>query len=173
MPSTADTRSAPPHSMSLGVVLADTARMIRVRFDQRARHLGLTRAQWSVIATLARNEGIKQAALADLLEIEPITLCRQIDRMEEGGWIERHADPTDRRARLPHLTPKAHAVLEQGRVLAAGIYAEALVGLPPDAEARLVEMLAHMRANLSDRRTDSPEKITTARIGAKKMAAKA
>ncbi|WP_247894522.1 MarR family winged helix-turn-helix transcriptional regulator [Azospirillum sp. B510] len=161
MSSTADSRSASPHFMSLGVVLADTARMMRVRFDQRARHLGLTRAQWSVIVTLARHEGIKQAALADLLEIEPITLCRQIDRMEEGGWIERHADPTDRRARLPHLTPKAHAVLEQGRTLAAGIYAEALVGLPPDAEAKLIEMLAHMRANLSDRRAEPAEKITT------------
>ncbi|ALG74403.1 MarR family transcriptional regulator [Azospirillum thiophilum] len=144
--------------MTLGAVLNDTARLMRVRFDQRARHLGLTRAQWSVIATLARNEGIRQTALADLLEIEPITLCRQIDRMEEGGWIERHPDPSDRRARLPRLTPKAHAVLERGRAVATGIYAEALSGLPPDAEAQLVEMLAHMRANLSDRRADSAEK---------------
>ncbi|WP_372400309.1 MarR family transcriptional regulator [Azospirillum sp. HJ39] len=144
--------------MTLGAVLNDTARLMRVRFDQRARHLGLTRAQWSVIATLARNEGIRQTALADLLEIEPITLCRQIDRMEEGGWIERHPDPSDRRARLPRLTPKAHAVLERGRAVATGIYAEALSGLPPDAEARLVEMLAHMRANLSERRADPAEK---------------
>lgn len=167
MSASADTRSANPHSMSLGAVLTDTARMMRVRFDQRARHLGLTRAQWSVIATLARNEGIKQAALADLLEIEPITLCRQIDRMEEGGWIERRADPTDRRARLPHLTPKAHAVLEQGRALAAGLYAEALAGLPSDAEAKLVEMLAHMRANLSDRRAEPSEKTAAEKIVAK------
>ncbi len=158
MSSAANLQSASPHSMTLGAVLNDTARLMRVRFDQRARHLGLTRAQWSVIATLARNEGIRQTALADLLEIEPITLCRQIDRMEEGGWIERHPDPSDRRARLPHLTPKAHAVLERGRAVATGIYAEALSGLPPDAEARLVEMLAHMRANLSDRRADPAEK---------------
>ncbi|WP_244433653.1 MarR family winged helix-turn-helix transcriptional regulator [Azospirillum sp. B506] len=153
--------------MSLGAVLTDTARLMRVRFDQRARHLGLTRAQWSVIATLARNEGIKQTTLADLLEIEPITLCRQIDRMEEGGWIERRIDPTDRRARLPHLTAKAHAVLEKGRALATGLYAEALAGLPPDAETRLVEMLAHMRANLSDRRPDPAEKIAPEKIAAK------
>ncbi|PWC37503.1 MarR family transcriptional regulator [Azospirillum sp. TSO35-2] len=150
--------SAKPHSLTLGAVLNDTARLMRVRFDQRARHLGLTRAQWSVIATLARNGGIKQAALADLLEIEPITLCRQIDRMEEGGWIERHPDPQDRRARLPHLTAKAHAILEQGRALAAEIYAEALAGLPPDTEERLVGILAAMRANLSDRRAEPAAK---------------
>ncbi|PWC77363.1 MarR family transcriptional regulator [Azospirillum sp. TSH64] len=167
MSSPADPRSANAHSTSLGAVLTDTARLMRVRFDQRARHLGLTRAQWSVIATLARNEGIKQAALADLLEIEPITLCRQIDRMEEGGWIERRTDPTDRRARLPHLTPKAHAVLEQGRALATGLYAEALAGLPPDAEAMLVGMLAHMRANLSDRRAEPPAKTAAEKIAAK------
>lgn len=164
---TRQTTAPPPeakdHSTSLGAVLKDTARLMRVRFDQRARHLGLTRAQWSVIAVLSQNEGVKQAALADLLEIEPITLCRQIDRMEEGGWIERRPDPHDRRARLPHLTAKAHAILEQGRELATGVYAEALAGLPPDTEALLVGILSHMRANLSDRRAEAAGKPAAVR----------
>ncbi|CAO3431780.1 MarR family winged helix-turn-helix transcriptional regulator [Azospirillum doebereinerae] len=147
----------PSPSPSLGLLLNDTARLLRRRFDQRARHLGLTRAQWNVIAMLFRNEGINQAGLADLLEVEPITLCRQIDRMEEAGWVERHPDPKDRRARLLRLTGKAHAILEQGRAVAAEVYAEALAGMPPDAEAQLGTLLGQMRNNLSDRRPAEAE----------------
>ncbi|RUQ74474.1 MarR family transcriptional regulator [Azospirillum doebereinerae] len=148
---------SPSPAPTLGLLLNDTARLLRRRFDQRARHLGLTRAQWNVIAMLFRNEGINQAGLADLLEVEPITLCRQIDRMEEAGWVERHPDPNDRRARLLRLTGKAHAILEQGRAVAAEVYAEALAGMPPDAEAQLGALLAQVRNNLSDRRPAESE----------------
>ncbi|HEX6012301.1 MAG TPA: MarR family transcriptional regulator, partial [Geminicoccaceae bacterium] len=92
---------------TLGFLLSDAARLFRRRFDQKARPFGLTRAQWQVLARLARHEGINQAGLADLLDLEPITLCRQIDRMEEGGWVTRRPDPGDRRARLLFLTDKA------------------------------------------------------------------
>src|SRR3954463_13030008 len=100
------------HNMeqSLGFLISDTARLMRRRFDQKARHLGLTRAQWQVLAHLARNEGINQVGLAELLDVEPITLCRQIDRMEEGGWVVRRPDPGDRRARLLFMTEKARPV---------------------------------------------------------------
>jgi len=155
--------STPP-APSLGLLLNDTARLLRRRFDQRARHLGLTRAQWNVIAMLFRNEGINQAGLADLLEVEPITLCRQIDRMEEAGWVERHPDPNDRRARLLRLTGKARAILERGRAVAAEVYAEALAGMPPEAEAQLGALLARVRANLSDRRptgNEAPDRTAT------------
>jgi DNA-binding MarR family transcriptional regulator len=145
------TDALPPIENTLGALMNDSARLLRRRFDQRARHLGLTRAQWNVIATLYRNEGINQASLAERLEVEPITLCRQIDRMEEGGWIERHPDPNDRRARLPRLTAQALAILEQGRAIANGVYDEALAGLPPEAQGQLLALLAHVRSNLSDR----------------------
>src|SRR6201986_1382774 len=100
---------------SFGFLVHDVARLFGRRFNQRALlFLGLTRAQCKVLGYLARNEGINQAGLADLLEIRPMTLVRQIDRMQEAGWIERRPDPTDRRARRLFLTEKARPVL--GRI---------------------------------------------------------
>src|ERR1700722_9689780 len=97
---------------SFGFLLHDIARLMRKRFDQRARSLGLTRAQWQVLAHLARHEGINQAGLAEILEIEAITVGRLVDRMEEAGWVERRAHPSDRRARLLYMTAKARAVFD-------------------------------------------------------------
>src|SRR3954447_25460282 len=91
----------------LGFLLHDVARLLRTRFDQRARVLGLSRAQWSVLAHLSRNEGIRQNALADILEVEPITLARLLDRLEESGMVERRVDPNDRRARRLFVCPAA------------------------------------------------------------------
>jgi MarR family transcriptional regulator, transcriptional regulator for hemolysin len=144
---------------SIGFLISDTARLMRRRFDQRARHLGLTRAQWQVLAHLQRNEGINQIGLADLLDIEAITLCRTIDRMEEGGWVERRADPNDRRARLLFLTERARPFIADMRVIAEEIYAEALSGLPADTRQTLTEILTAMRTNLSARPAlaDSPK----------------
>ena len=135
---------------TLGFLLSDAARLFRRRFDQKARHLGLTRAQWQVLARLARHEGINQAGLADLLDLEPITLCRQIDRMEEGGWVTRRPDPGDRRARLLFLTDKARPMITRMRALAEEVYAEALAGLPREAQAQLISALEHVRANLAE-----------------------
>src|SRR6185312_4930884 len=103
---------------ALGFLLHDIARLMRKRFDQRARGLGLTRSQWQVLAHLARHEGINQAGLAEILELEPITVGRLIDRMEEAGWVERRPDPSDRRARLLYLSDKAQPVFARMRSLA-------------------------------------------------------
>jgi DNA-binding MarR family transcriptional regulator len=137
-------------ALSLGFLLSDAARLLRRRFDQKARHLGLTRAQWQVLAHLARNEGINQVGLAELLDVEPITLCRQIVRLEERGWVARRPDPGDRRARLLFMTEKARPVIVEMRALAEEVYAEALDGLPEEAQARLIAALQHVRANLAD-----------------------
>jgi DNA-binding MarR family transcriptional regulator len=144
---------------SIGFLISDTARLMRRRFDQRARHLGLTRAQWQVLAHLQRNEGINQIGLADLLDIEAITLCRTIDRMEEGGWVERRPDPNDRRARLLFLTERARPFIADMRAIAEEIYAEALSGLPADTRQTLTDILTAMRTNLSARPAlaDSPK----------------
>src|SRR5882757_3179444 len=91
---------------SFGFVLHDTARLISKRYDQRAKGLGLTRAQTQLLAYLLSHEGINQARLADLLEIEPISLARLLDRMEQSGWVERRPDPKDRRAWLLYTTDK-------------------------------------------------------------------
>src|SRR5713101_9085060 len=97
---------------SFGFLVHDVARLFGRRFNQRALlFLGLTRAQCKVLGYLARNEGINQAGLADLLEIKPMTLVRQIDRMEQQGWIARRPDPADRRARLLYLAERARPIL--------------------------------------------------------------
>src|SRR5437667_9425525 len=99
---------------SFGFLVNDVARLFGRRFEKNGNRLGLTRAQCRTLGYLARNEGINQAGLAELLEIRPMTLVRQIDRMEEAGWIERRPDPADRRARRLFLTGKARPIL--GRI---------------------------------------------------------
>ena len=84
---------------SFGFLLHDVSRLLRTSFDRHARTIGLTRAQWRVLAHLSRNEGIKQVGLADILEIQPITLARLLDRLGADGWVERRPDPSDRRVK--------------------------------------------------------------------------
>ena len=136
-------------SDSLGFLISDVSRLMRRRFDERAREVGATRAQWRTLTTLSRNEGLNQGALADLLEVEPITLCRMIDRLEEAGLVERRRDPADRRAWLIFLTPKAHPLISQLRGLADGMIEEALNGLDETRRAALMETLGAIRTNLN------------------------
>lgn len=140
-----------PKSMSLGFLISDTARVLRKRFDQRAREIGLTRAQWQVLAYLKHNEGINQAGLADLLEIEPITLSRHIDKMEEAGWVTRRPDPDDKRVKLLFLSERAGEVLERMRAIARSLFEPALEGLSAERIEQLAESLQHIRAGLSAR----------------------
>ena len=141
---------------SFGFLVHDVARLLRKRFDQRARSLGLTRAQWSLLAHLARNEGINQSALAEILEVEPITVVRLADRLEAAGWIERRPHPRDRRLRLLYLTDKAVPVFGRMREIGAEVREEALSGLSGAAREQLVEALLVIKANLSAR-TAEPE----------------
>ncbi|MBI1773790.1 MAG: MarR family transcriptional regulator [Proteobacteria bacterium] len=140
---------------SFGFLLYDAARLLRRDFDRRARQIGLTRAQWSVLANLARNEGINQAGLADIMEIQPITLVRLLDRLEEAGWVARRPDPADRRARVLSLTEKARPILEQMRALAAETRETALQGFSIETRERLIDALAQVRSNLSVREQTS------------------
>ena len=106
---------------NLGFLLHDVARLMRRRFEQNARELGLTRSQGQVLAHLARNEGIQQGSLAELLEIEPITLTRIVDRLEEAGLVERLLHHKDRRVRLLRLTAAAHPLIDDIFAIGAGI----------------------------------------------------
>lgn len=139
------------YQRSFGFLLYDAARLLRRDFDRRAKTIGLTRAQWSVLAHLSRNEGISQAGLAEILDIEPITLVRLLDRLEESGWVERRPHPTDRRVYTLFITAKSWPVIDQIRALAAETRATALAGVAPADRALLVELLARIRANLSER----------------------
>ena len=136
---------------TIGFLLNDAARLMRKDFERRTRSLGLTRAQWQTLFHLARNEGCNQATLADLLEVEPITLARTIDRLELSGLVERRADPSDRRARLLFLGARAHPLLEQLRALGAETREIALAGISEDERTLLMTLLTKMRANLTGR----------------------
>ena len=140
---------------TLGFLLHDVARLLRRRFEQNARGSGLTRSQWQVLAYLANNEGINQSGLADLLEIEPITLGRIIDKLQMRGLIERHPDPSDRRAWLLHLTPAARPKLTQLRGLGDVTRGEALAGVSEADTESLLSTLQALKANLADA-CDSP-----------------
>ncbi|MES1972399.1 MAG: MarR family transcriptional regulator [Pseudomonadota bacterium] len=136
-------------SDSLGFLISDVSRLMRRRFDERARLIGVTRAQWRTLTTLSRHEGINQGGLADLLEVEPITLCRMIDRLEEAGLVERRRDPGDRRAWQIFLTTKALPLLEQLRGMADGMIEHALYGLDEAKRTKLVAALDTIRTNLN------------------------
>ena len=137
---------------SFGFLVHEVARLFARRFNQHAQLvLGLTRAQCRVLGYLARNEGINQAGLADLLEIKPMTLVRQIDRMEEDGWIARLPDPADRRAYRLVLTEKARPILDSIMDLSNEVRTEAFVGISVKEGRALVELLRRVHGNLAER----------------------
>lgn len=133
---------------SLGFLLADVSRLVRKRFDGRARGLGLTRAQWRVLAQLRRREGINQTLLAEILEIESITLGRHIDRLEAKGFVERRPDPGDRRAWKLFLKAKVKPVLDQMRSFSDITRGEALKGIPAAESERMIDHLLQIKANM-------------------------
>lgn len=133
---------------TFGFLLSDTARLLRKRFDERARQHGATRAQWKALLAISRHEGINQGGLAELLEVEPITLCRLIDRMEEAGLVERRRDPRDRRAWQLFLTDKAHPVLEELHATAAELMEQTLRGISETQTRMMTDLLNQIRYNL-------------------------
>ncbi len=147
---------------SLGFVLADVSRLIRKRFDDKANELGLTRAQWRVLAQLRRRQGINQSALAEILEIEPITLVRHIDRLVAKDLVERRPDPADRRAWRLYLKDEVQPVLDAMRALSEEVRAEALAGIPTARREDLIDDLLSIKANLTSL-DDSLERRTTKR----------
>ena len=133
---------------NLGFLLHDVARLMRKRFEQNARELGLTRSQCQVLAHLARHDGIQQGALAEILEVEPITLTRILDRLEQAGLVERLAHPKDRRIRLLRLTEAAHPLLAEIFAIGALTRGEAMEGVADEDRDRLFDVLSQMKVNL-------------------------
>ncbi|MDQ0471949.1 MarR family winged helix-turn-helix transcriptional regulator [Labrys wisconsinensis] len=135
---------------TLGFLLHDVARLLRKRFEQRARGLGLTRSQWQTLAYLANNEGIHQGGLAEILEIEGITLVRILDKLEERGLIERRQHPTDRRIWQLYLRDAALPLMTQMRAIGDVSRAEALAGVADEDREHLFKTLTLMKTNLID-----------------------
>ena len=130
--------------------ISDVARLLRTYADQRAREFGMTRAQWAVLARVERSEGLKQCELAEVLDLQPITLTRLIDRLCDGGLIERRSDPDDRRAKRLYLTPAARPVLDGLTRLGKDMMATVLAGIEPTAIDQLLAHLLTLKTNLRD-----------------------
>ena len=131
-----------------GFALSDVARLLRTCADQRARALNMTRAQWAVLARLQRFEGVKQSELAEMLDLQPITLARLVDKLCALGLVERRDDARDRRANRLYLTGKAAPILEQLGALGEDLMGRALTGLDAAAIGAMNERMARIKANL-------------------------
>jgi MarR family transcriptional regulator for hemolysin len=129
--------------------IAETVRLIRREANKRAAVLGATKAQWRVLARLSRaGDAVRQIALADALDIEPITLCRMIDRLEEAGLVERRRDGADRRAWRIHLTEAAAPVIARLEAMGVGFNADILAGISETDREAALRVLARIRQNL-------------------------
>jgi DNA-binding MarR family transcriptional regulator len=142
-------------SEDLGFLIADTARLMRRAFDERVRTHGMTRAQWRVLGLLLRFGGSTQVTLAEMMDVEPITAARMIDRLQEAGLVERRADPSDRRAWRIHLTAKGESKLEELRPTALSLYEDAVSGLNQAQQAELETMLNIIRSNLTRKSSET------------------
>lgn len=134
---------------SIGFLLSDTSRLLRRRFDERARAIGVTRPQWRALTALSRAEGINQGALAERLEVEPITLCRMVDRLAEADLVERRRDPGDRRAWRIFLTDRSRPLLDELRGIGGDVIERALDGMDEADREALFRALERIRENLS------------------------
>src|SRR5262244_3367129 len=132
----------------LAFVINDVARLLRTYADHRAAQFGMTRAKWAVLARLDRFEGLKQTELAEMLDLQPISLTRLLDGLADNGLIERRPDPDDRRAKRLFLTPAARPLLERLTALGEDLMETALAGLAPSDIVALRGRLTTVKENL-------------------------
>jgi MarR family transcriptional regulator for hemolysin len=137
-----------PNGRELAFAINDVARLLRTYADHAARRFGMTRAKWAVLARLDRFEGLKQTELAEMLDLQPITLTRLLDGLADNGLIERRPDPDDRRAKRLFLTPAARPLLERLTDLGEDLMATALAGLAPAEVEAVLGHLTTVKENL-------------------------
>ena len=135
-------------SDNIGFLVSDVARLIRRRFEERASVIGITRLQWRVLTALRRNEGINQGALAEILELDAMNVCRMVDRLQKSGFVERRPDPTDRRAWQLYLTENANPLIEELMTLGQSLFDEITHGMSEDEKLILPEILGKLQHNL-------------------------
>lgn len=136
--------------LRLGFLIHDVSRLRRNAFDQLMKPLGVTRSQWWVIAHLSRHDGMMQTELANLLDVGKVTLGGLIDRLENGGWVERRPDPKDRRAKRIFLTKNAHHLIEEMRDAERQHNSNVLKGLSRKERDELSDKLNRIKCNLID-----------------------
>ena len=140
----------PPSSVQreFAFTINDVARLLRTYADQKAREFGMTRAQWAVLVRLHRSEGLNQSDLAEILDLQPITLTRLLDRLCANGLIERRPDPKDRRANRLYLTPAAQPILDRLAELGEDLMGTALAGIDRATVALMLDQLGIAKENL-------------------------
>ena len=136
----------------IGYLLADNSRLARWSFDQQVREIGVTGPQARLLLTLNRRPGENQGSYAEQLEVEPITLCRMVDRLEEASMVERRPDPADRRAWQLHLTDKSRKVVEKLQQRVDSLVEDMLAGLTSAERSEFARLLKVVGSNLSERR---------------------
>lgn len=139
---------SPDEEHYIGYTMTDVARLLRTVFERRVRSLGLTRAQWVVIARIHRHPGLSQTEIADLLEIEKATAGRLIDRMEAKGWLERRADPNDRRINRLHLTDESRRMHALIWPVAESTVGDALADLNTNEQRTLAKLMRRVKQQL-------------------------
>lgn len=132
-----------------GFLVHDVGRLLRRNFEKRSGEHGLSSAQWRLLVKVVREENATQARLAELMEIEPISVSRLIDRMEQAGWVERQPHETDRRVKRVIPTDKSLAAYSAIKAVAGDIYTEAMAGMTEAEKQALVSALAKVAENLS------------------------
>ena len=137
-----------PAKREIAFTIMDVARLIKTYADQRARQFGISRAQWAVLIRIERTEGLKQWELAEMLDLQPISLTRLLDRLADNGLIERRADPNDRRANRLYLKPAAKPLLEQLAALGTDMMGTVLKGLDESTIERMLKELGRVKSNL-------------------------
>jgi MarR family transcriptional regulator for hemolysin len=149
----------------MAFLLSDLARLLKTYVDQQARQFGMTRAQWQVLSRLERSEGLKQAELAEMLDLQPITLTRLVDRLCDNGLIERRADPNDRRAKRLFLTEEARPLMDRLAVFGEELMGEVLAGIDDNEVQLLLSKLGRAKENLREAIQKSSEAKIDARYG--------
>jgi DNA-binding MarR family transcriptional regulator len=134
--------------MPFGYLLNDVTLLFRKHFDRRATRFGLTRAQWRAIRCLNEREGIRQTELAESLDMEPIAVGRVIDRLQDAAFVERRADPADRRCWRLFATNKARAVIDDMREITRGLRGDATRDISVAELAQMIAVLEHVKHNL-------------------------
>jgi DNA-binding MarR family transcriptional regulator len=142
-------KSDAPDKATFGYTFSELLRLLGRVFARRAAGLGLTRAQWLALSRIGRAEGLTQSELAQDLDLEPIAVGRVVDRLEAAGFIERRADPGDRRCWRLHLAPKSDAVMEEMKVIAATLRDDILAGVDPDDFATTLRVLGMVKETLN------------------------
>jgi len=133
---------------AFGFLVNDVTRLMRKVFDRRAARFSLTRAQWRALKRVHHDPGLTQNDLSEYLEMEPIAVGRVIDRMQKSGFIERRADPADRRVWRLHLTPKATAVVDDMEEIANELFQQAQRGVAASEMNLLIDVFTRMKQNL-------------------------